>query len=184
MNLKHKQRRVNGKRVWYWVDLDTGIEYSKKPTARKQRKDKKAVSQNNVITVALRLLAENEVALVTMLDSVYADTEDVECLEQLKLIAATKDALRDIVFLAAFCQPSLKYYSIKSDLALKLGYKFIVEFFPEEIQNVDNMNAATFRTRRVGKEYIELDSGEAYSSSGFMFADRKVVDAVNIYFKM
>lgn len=184
MNLKHKQRRINGKPKWYWVDLDTSVEYAKKPTARKQRSDKKVVSQNNVITVALRLLAENELALVTMLDAVYADTGDIEYLEQLKLIAATKDALSNIVFLAAFCQPSWKYYNEQAQLALKLAYKFIVELFPEEIQNVDNLKASTFRTRRVFRESVELDAGEESVNSEFRFADNKTIDAVNIYFNV
>lgn len=184
MNLKHKQRRIDGKAKWYWVDLDTGIEYAKKPVPRKQRSDKKAVSQNNVITVALRLLSEYEVALTTALDAVYADTGDIEYLEQLKLVAATKDILSDVVFLAAFCQPSWKYYNDKAQLALKLSYKFIIEFFPDEIQNVDNLNAATFRTRRVFRESVELDAGEESVNSGFRFADNKTIDAVNLYLKM
>lgn len=73
LKLVRKQRRVGGKKQNYWVDTCTGQEYTKKPE-RKRRVDRKAVSQNNVVTVALRLLYENELALVTMLDAVYADT--------------------------------------------------------------------------------------------------------------
>lgn len=178
MNLVHKQRRVAGKRVWYWQDLDTGQEYAKKPE-RKRRVDRKAVSQNNVVTVALRLLYENELALVTMLDAVYAHTGSTETLEQLTLIAATKDALSDLVFLAGFCQPSRRFYQDKSDLALKLGYKFIMEFFPGEIENVDNLNAGTFRTRRVRREYLNLDDGDD-TGYNFRMASKGYVDSVKV----
>lgn len=178
MNLVHKQRRVAGKRCWYWLDLDTGIEYTKKPE-RKRRTDRKAVSQNNVVTVALRLLSEHELALVTMLDTVYADTGSVETLEQLTLIAATKDALSDLVFLAGFCQPSRRFYSERSELALKLGYKFIMEFFPAEIENVDNLNAGTFRTRRVRREYPNLDDGDD-TGSNFRMASKAYVDSIQV----
>lgn len=178
MNLKHKQRRVDGRRVWYWLDLDTGQEYMKKPE-RKRRVDRKAVSQNNVVTVALRLLYENESALVTMLDAVYAHTGSTETLEQLTLVAATKDALSDLVFLASFCQPSRRFYQDKSELALKLGYKFIMEFFPGEIANVDNLNAGTFRTRRVRREYLNLDDGDD-TGCNFRMASKGYVDSVKV----
>ena len=174
--LLRKQRRVDGKKQNYWLDTDTGKEYSTKPE-RKRRADRKAVSQNNVVTVALRLLAEHELELVTMLDAVYADTGSAETLEQLTLIAATKNALSDIVFLAGFCQPGRRYYRECSELALKLGYKFIMEFFPDEIRNVDNMNAGTFRTRRVRKEYVRLDDGED-TGYNFRMASREYVDSV------
>ncbi|WLW41001.1 hypothetical protein IBHPHPPA_00001 [Salmonella phage KKP 3828] len=178
LKLVRKQRRVGGKKQNYWVDACTGKEYMQKPE-RKRRTDRKAVSQNNVVTVALRLLAENELALVTMLDAVYADTGSVETLEQLTLIAATKDALSELVFLAGFCQPSRRFYSERSELALKLGYKFIMEFFPAEIENVDNLNAGTFRTRRVRREYPNLDDGDD-TGYNFRMASKAYVDSIKV----
>lgn len=176
--LVRKQRRVGGKKQNYWVDTDTGKEYDKKPE-RKRRTDRKAVSQNNVVTVALRLLSENELALVTMLGAVYANTGSVETLEQLTLIAATKDALSDVVFLAGFCQPSRRFYSECSELALKLAYKFIMEFFPAEIENVDNLNAGTFRTRRVRREYVSLDDGDD-TGYNFRMASKGYIDRIKV----
>lgn len=178
LKLVRKQRRVGGKKQNYWVDTCTGQEYTKKPE-RKRRADRKAVSQNNVVTVALRLLYENELALVTMLDAVYADTGSTETLEQLTLMAATKDVLSDLVFLASFCQPSRRFYQDKSELALKLGYKFIMEFFPGEIANVDNLNAGTFRTRRVRREYPNLDDGDD-TGYNFRMASKAYVDSIKI----
>ena len=165
-----------------WVNQSTGavaVRSSDIPIQRKRRSDRKSVSQNNVVTVALRLLHENEIALVTVLDAVYADTGSLEVLEMLTLIAATRDALSDIVFLAAFCQPSSRFYRDKSELALRLAYKFIIEFYPDEISNVDNRNAATFRTRRVHREYQRLDDG-SNSELNFKIASSVYVDSIEL----
>lgn len=83
------------------------------------------------------------------------------------------------MFLAGFCQPSRRFYQDKSELALKLGYKFIMEFYPSEIENVDNLNAGTFRTRRVRREYTNLDDGDD-TGYNFRMASRGYVDSVKV----
>lgn len=174
--LQRKQRRVDGRKVNYWVDTVTWAEYRTKADAGLRRSDTKPVSQNNVIVVTMKLLAEYELPLVTMLEAVYRDTEDAEVLNMLRLVGATKDAVSDIVFLAAYCQPSADFYAEKSTLALQLAYKFILKFFPEELENPENINMGTFRPRRAYTECTSMDDGT--ETATFRFADAATVDAV------
>lgn len=72
MAIERKQRRVNGAKVNYILDTDTGIEYSSMKeyklstnavTERKVRKDKQPVARRNVIAVADATLRMPDVVL-------------------------------------------------------------------------------------------------------------------------
>lgn len=179
MTLVRKQRRVGGKKVNYWLCTETGAEYDAKPE-RKTRADKKCVSQNNVITVALRLLYEYEVALTDALLLVYNTDADADALDMLQLIQACKDAVSEVVFLAGFCQPSYEFYRKKAKRATDLAYKFILEFFPDEMENLQNMDAPLFRTRRVRKERDEFDDGTGEVVQ-FRFVDKEFIKRMPLY---
>ena len=181
--MQRVSRRINGRVVkgylvdgkFYRTKAEAGL--SRKPHKQhRQRSDKKPVSQNNVVQVALKLLGEYEVPLVTALEAAYRDTGDAETLNLLRLIGATKDAVSDIVFLAGFCQPSAGFYTERRTLALQLAYKFVLEFFPEELENPENITLGTFRPRRAAREHYSMDDGTG--EDNFRFADSGTVDSV------
>lgn len=165
MEEKRVSKRINGKVVKVY-EVDGKFYRTKKEAglARKrhsERSDKKCVSHNNVITVALRLCEETEIPLITILESVYASTGDAAVLKQMQLVAATKLALYRCIFVSG-CGASARMYREVTTTAKQLAFKFLMEFYPDELYRISNKSEKRFRVGRVQRENKYLGDIDGY----------------------
>lgn len=153
MRLKRSQRRVQGKKVNYWIDTDTGVEYSTKP-ARKQhsrRSDVKCVSHNNIVPVTFKLLLERGTEL---LDSVQGNT----AAEQ--LVLDTWDGICDNLFLLFNCAASYDVWAGSERHVRSVCFRFLSEFYPDALQDEMNKDVQPLRYQRGGYTGDKLDDDE------------------------
>lgn len=158
MPILNKNRKLAGKQqrwaynteskqwVMPWSDYKIIANVQRKP-----RSDKKYISQTNQLTVTAALLGLEGGQLVTTLMAKACPITgelDPDTLEKLRLVEATRQSIRDALFLMTRCEPSAEYAQYVLDHALRVTFKFLCTFYPEQFSNPKWLHTPPLNTRK------------------------------------